>query len=237
MPGLPSGGLVGRDHEVGRLRRLVAEVAAGRGRSVWVEGEPGIGKTAVVTAGLAEATASGCQLYWEPADQTRRRFPLWVLLDCLRVGRGATDPLRLEIAHLLRGEGAGDIITPADVTAAVAERLLVLVDRLCTTSPVVLVVDDLQWADEASLRLWERLHRLVGQLPLLLVAVSRPVPVRAEAGEREPALHTGADRRAAARRAGTGTRRGRRACGRWRRHGLPGRRDRRPVAVPVRAAG
>src|SRR6266540_2375887 len=162
MPGLPSGGLVGRDHEVGRLRRLVAEVAAGRGRSVWVEGEPGIGKTAVVTAGLAEATASGCQLYWEPADQTRHRFPLWVLLDCLRVGRGATDPLRLEIAHLLRGEGAGDIITPADVTAAVAERLLVLVDRLCTTSPVVLVVDDLQWADEASLRLWERLHRLVG---------------------------------------------------------------------------
>ena len=191
MPGLPSGGLVGRDHEVGRLRRLVAEVAAGRGRSVWVEGEPGIGKTAVVTAGLAEATASGCQLYWEPADQTRRRFPLWVLLDCLRVGRGATDPLRLEIAHLLRGEGAGDIITPADVTAAVAERLLVLVDRLCTTSPVVLVVDDLQWADEASLQLWERLHRLVGQLPLLLVAVSRPVPVRAEAGELRDSVTSG----------------------------------------------
>jgi DNA-binding CsgD family transcriptional regulator len=174
--------LVGRDDEVGRLRRLVVEVAAGRGRSVWVEGEPGIGKTAVVTAGLAEVTALGGQLYWEPADQARGRFPLWVLLDCLRVGRGAVDPFRLEIARLLRGEGTGDIVTPADVTTAVAERLLVLVDRLCSTSPVVLVVDDLQWADEASLRLWEQLHGLVGQLPLLLVAVSRPVPVRAEAG-------------------------------------------------------
>jgi DNA-binding CsgD family transcriptional regulator len=179
--GLPSDALVGRDEDVRRIRRLVAEVAAGRGRSVWVEGEPGVGKSALLAAGLAEAEESGCQLYREAADQARSRFPLWVLLDCLRVGRAAADPLRLEIADLLHGEGSGDVMTPADVGAAVAERLLVLVDRLCAESPVVLVVDDLQWADEPSLQVWERLARLVGQLPLLLVAACRPVPVRAEA--------------------------------------------------------
>jgi transcriptional regulator with AAA-type ATPase domain len=43
-----SGRLVGRDREVVRLRALVAELASGRGRSVWIEGEPGIGKSALL---------------------------------------------------------------------------------------------------------------------------------------------------------------------------------------------
>jgi predicted ATPase len=51
---------------------------------------------------------------------------------------------------------------------------------MCAASPVVLIADDLQWADELSLSVWRRLHRLVGQLPLLLVGACRPVPARAE---------------------------------------------------------
>jgi DNA-binding CsgD family transcriptional regulator len=175
----PPRALVGRDHEIALLTGAVADVAAGRGRSVWLEGEPGIGKSTVLTAGLAEARRSGCEVFWESADETRRRFPLWVLLDCLRVGSRSTDPVRAEIAALLRGEGSTGL-TPEDTAAVVAERLLVLVDRLCAVSPVVLVVDDLHWADEASLAVWGRLHRATSQLPLLLVGASRSVPARVE---------------------------------------------------------
>src|SRR6266545_3422599 len=167
--------LVGRAHELAHLKGLVTEVVAGRGRSIWVTGEPGIGKSALLAAGLADAQRLGCAVFWDSADEARQRFPLWVLSDCLRVGSRSPDPARAEIAGLLRGEGSAGL-TPGDVVAAATERLLALVDRLCASSPVVLVVEDMQWADEASLAAWGRLQRAVGQLPLLLVGASRPVP-------------------------------------------------------------
>jgi AAA ATPase domain len=135
--------LIGRDVELAALRALVAEVAEGRGRSVWLEGEPGIGKTALLAAGLRDAEAAGCQLFMARADETAPMFPLQVLLDALRVGPGASDPARTEIAERLWGRSRTDLVTLTPVTAA-AELCLILVDRLCAAGPVVLAVDDLQ---------------------------------------------------------------------------------------------
>jgi predicted ATPase len=56
-------GLVGRDAQVGVLRAAVQRVAAGRGGSVLVDGEPGIGKSAVVAAGVADAKRRGCRVF------------------------------------------------------------------------------------------------------------------------------------------------------------------------------
>src|SRR6266550_4109137 len=177
--GVRGGMLVGRDEEVGRLAALVRAVAAGCGGEVWVEGEPGIGKSALQAAGLADAQGLGCQVFWTTADELGRRFPLRVMLDCLRVGPGAADADRGEIVGLLRSAGAAGAAS-ADPVPAVTDRLLALVDRLCAVAPVLLVVDDLQWADEASLLVWRGLSRVVPQLPLLLVAACRPVPRRAD---------------------------------------------------------
>ncbi len=163
------------------MRDALAAVARGRGGLALVEGEPGIGKSALMSAALADAGLLGCQLQWAAADeQMGQRFPLRVMLDCLGVDARSTDPPRAEIAALLRGErlvgppGAGDPV------AAAVERLLRLVDQQCAVSPVVIVVDDLQWADEASLLTWTRLASVVAQLPLLLVGAHRPVPPRTE---------------------------------------------------------
>ena len=80
------------------------------------------------------------------------------------------------MSRLLRGEVATDRGT--DVSAALAEQLLALVAEQCAIQPTVLVVDDLQWADPASVTLWGRLARSVQQVPLLLVGMMRPVPQR-----------------------------------------------------------
>jgi predicted ATPase len=69
------------------------------------------------------------------------------------------------------------MVPGGDVVMAAAERVLVLVDQLCAVSPVVLVVDDLQWADEVSVSVWHRLAGATGQMPLLVVGLARPVPM------------------------------------------------------------
>jgi DNA-binding CsgD family transcriptional regulator/tetratricopeptide (TPR) repeat protein len=67
-------------------------------------------------------------------------------------------------------------------------------DRLCATQPVLLAFDDLQWADQATLLVWQRLGAAVDQIPLLLVSGCRPVPVRpAVASLRRAMVDSGAD--------------------------------------------
>jgi tetratricopeptide (TPR) repeat protein len=178
--GLPpvtlAGALVGRDSEMALLTGLVKEVAGGRGGSVLIEGEPGIGKSALVRAAVAEAAEAGCQVFWGAGDELGQALPLLPFLDGLRVREPSANPRREAIVRLLRGEVAADRGT--DVPAVLVEQLLALVAEQCAVRPTVLVVDDLQWADPASVTLWGRLARWAGQMPLLLVGMTRLVPQR-----------------------------------------------------------
>jgi len=165
---------------VAALAALVRAVARGRGGAAWVVGEPGIGKSALLAAGLDAAEGLGCRVFRAAADELGQRFPLRLLLDCLQVLPGAADQPRQEILALQRAGGPAGAATTADPVPAIVDRLLELVDRLCAEAPVVLVLDDLQWADPDSLLVWGRLGRLLKQLPLLLAAAYRPVPRRPE---------------------------------------------------------
>ncbi len=171
-----AGTLVGRDSETAMLGRLLTEVAGGRGSSVLIEGEPGVGKSALVRAALARAASIGCQVFWGAGDELGQALPLLPLLEGLRVREPSADPRQNTIVRLLRGELAADRGT--DVSAALAEQLLALVAEQCAVRPTIVVVDDLQWADQASITLWGRLAKSVRQVPLLLIGMMRPVPQR-----------------------------------------------------------
>ncbi len=167
MPSVtPAGALIGRDSEQAMLVRLIREVAGGHGGSVLIEGEPGIGKSALVRAALAEAADSGCEVFWGAGDELGQALPLLPLLEGLRVREPSANPRRNTIVRLLRGELAD---RGTDVSAALAEQLLALIAEQCAVRPAILVIDDLQWADQASITLWGRLARSVRQVPLLLV--------------------------------------------------------------------
>uniref|UniRef100_UPI00356A0F5D BTAD domain-containing putative transcriptional regulator n=2 Tax=Amycolatopsis kentuckyensis TaxID=218823 RepID=UPI00356A0F5D len=157
-------GFIGREAELARLREAVADVAAGTGHSLWLEGEPGSGRTALLAELLA--MAQDLKPAFAAADALDQRFALRPLLDALGVHPRATDERRANLAARL-GERSGE--DPVD-------SLLGLVRELCADAPLVLVVDDLHWADDTTLRVWRYLSRETRELPLLLVGACRPVP-------------------------------------------------------------
>ena len=182
MIGSPVEGLVGRAAELAWVHELLQDAAAGRGRCLLVEGEPGIGKSALLTQALAGVNLPGCQVLREQSDELGERFPLSVMTRLLEVDERSADPLRAQAARALRREESADGSTmrlqSGDPVAAAVEEMLALVDRLCARGPVVLVVEDLHWADEASLVMWRRLCQASMQLPLLVAGTCRAVAKR-----------------------------------------------------------
>jgi tetratricopeptide (TPR) repeat protein len=175
-PVVPGAPLVGREGELALLAGLVQGIAAGDGGAVLIEGEPGIGKSALVQTALTDSAGLGCQVFWGTGSELDQALPLQPLLDGLRVRESAPNPRRETIARFLRGELTTD--RGLDGPAMLAEQLLALITEECAIQPTILVIDDLQWADQASIGLLARLAGAVRQLPLFLIGMMRPVPQR-----------------------------------------------------------
>jgi DNA-binding SARP family transcriptional activator len=171
---------VGREQELARLRTAVDNVCDGRGGAVWLEGDFGVGKSELITTALADLPRP-CQIGWTRAEQLSRRIPLQVMAGCLGIDQISDDPRRTALASALYGRtNTSSIYNGQDVAQAGVGQMLALLEELCAQAPLVLVVDDIQWADEASVLLWQRLVTATRQLPLLLIAAVRPVPPSAQ---------------------------------------------------------
>jgi AAA ATPase domain len=94
---------VGREQELAILRAGVETLRRGEGTVVWVEGEPGIGKSSLVAEGLAAGCDPSWDIGWGTAGTLTERLPLRVMLDCLQVRPGSPDSRRARAATLLRG--------------------------------------------------------------------------------------------------------------------------------------
>nr|WP_285687094.1 BTAD domain-containing putative transcriptional regulator [Actinoplanes sp. NBRC 103695] len=151
---------VGRRDELHLLSGLVDDLAEGRGGAVWIEGEAGIGKSELLTSAFARTTAAGCQVAWGTADELGQRVPLQVLMEALGLESTSSDSRLAAAAERVAGEGD--------------TGLLGFIREACLRGPLLLIVDDMHWADETSLLVWGRLAGAVRRLPLLLVAAARP---------------------------------------------------------------
>lgn len=175
--------LVGRRAEIAQLVSLAGQAAAGQGAAVLIEGEPGIGKTALLDEAAAECARLGMRVLRGAAEDLEQRLPFAAIGNCLGVrgragGRGsAPDPAVARVTGLLRGEDAiGSSTAAANHELAVTEAILDLVDQWSSAGAVALILDDVQWADASSVLALHRLGEGIGQQPLLLAVAARPVP-------------------------------------------------------------
>ena len=181
------GVLLGRNAEIETVSAAVRGLMAGQGGSVWLEGEPGIGKSAVAADVLARAADAGFVVLRGVGELLSQPRQLGALLACRRDPAPDRASSAETVGDLL-GVGRTELLTVADTMAAMAYRLVELMESWCVRSPTVLLLDDVQWADEASLLVWGQFSEVARQAPLLLLAVSRPVPDRVEVSRLRDAL-------------------------------------------------
>ena len=154
--------LVGRDAEVARLQAAIERAAAGQPATVLVAGEAGIGKTRLVTEALghavglgAVALAGGCL---DVGDGVLAYAPV---VEALRPLAGLLGPAELErvlgdagdqLARLMPELGARNTAGPGAPLAPsqLLELLLGMLHRIAERTPVLLVVEDLHWADQST---------------------------------------------------------------------------------------
>jgi DNA-binding SARP family transcriptional activator len=164
-PAAVSAGLVGRDSEFGALREAMAEATRGVTRVVLVSGEPGIGKTTILQSLAAEAPATGATVWWGTCAEGVGAGPYRPWIDALAAG-GADWP-----AHSTDSGSVAADPARRRLFDAVADVLR----GASAAAPLVVMLDDLQWADIPSLRLLESVVSGLRDSPLLLVGAHRDV--------------------------------------------------------------
>jgi DNA-binding CsgD family transcriptional regulator/tetratricopeptide (TPR) repeat protein len=146
----PGDGLLERVEQLALLNQaLTAVVAGGRGRTVLVVGEAGIGKTALLSR-FSDGVSGTARTLWAACDHLFTPRPLGPFLD---VAEAVGGRLAARVADAAR---------PYDVAAA-------LLDELGSGGVAVVVLEDVHWADEASLDVIRLVARRIEAVPAVLV--------------------------------------------------------------------
>ena len=157
------GELVGRSQELERLLALLEDARSGRGRAALVLGEAGIGKTRLTEAFAAAAAQVGIRVAWGRCTDAESPA-YWPWRQLLRALRGTTS-----LGVTTDGTGGRDVLF-----ATVANELE---QAAAAVGPMVLVVDDIHWADPSSLALLRFVVSVLPDLPAVLVLTARDDPL------------------------------------------------------------
>ncbi len=189
----------GRESELAALGDTLDRMTSGRLTVAIVEGEAGIGKTRLLAEALAAARNRNVQVHAARAEELERTRPFGVLADALGCSRSSPDPPRAALAELLTpraGEhGPITVSSDAGLRFQAVDAFVDLVETLALREPVVIGLDDLQWADPSSLLTLGGLARRLTHLPVAIICCLRPSPRVEELGLALEALDAAEARR------------------------------------------
>jgi DNA-binding CsgD family transcriptional regulator len=159
--------LRGRVTEMSLVDELIASAAAGAGGTVIVEGAAGIGKSRILSEGCVRARAAGLLVAAGSADELDQVTPWGVLLRAF----GTAEPPLLPGSALARLEGL------ADQRLSAVDEMRAPLESASTRRPVLVALDDLQWADASTLFALGSLPPALFSYPVAWLLARRPWPV------------------------------------------------------------
>lgn len=177
--------LLGRAEELAVLRRSIKPLPAGGTALVIIEGEPGSGKTRVLEEISAEVARLGATVVWGCCLQGDGAPSMWpwmqvvgALVDALRTER-RHEWLSTDLGRLVEprvGLQAGSVLPDSGGQFRLFEQVVAIVAEVAAHGPLVLVIDDLHWADVASLQLFTHLTARLPNGTIVLGALRDRAP-------------------------------------------------------------
>jgi class 3 adenylate cyclase len=178
--------LVRRDDELAVLEDALLAAHRGESRFVMVGGDAGIGKTRLITELAGSARKLGGSVLWGSCSEAELSLPYLPFVEAIGNYLAAQDvaalaerlgPARRELAQLFPQLSDGTQPEPAQDPAQAKLRLFEAVVTLLTSAsehqPLLIVTDDIHWADESTRELLDHLSRRLTALPALLVVTYR----------------------------------------------------------------
>ncbi len=178
--------IIGRDAELARGAELLSAVSEGEGTLLFVTGEAGVGKSRLVQALVETAQWRGFHALVGVCQEQDRSYPYAPFLDALQHlwGQSSAEEraahLRVEeaaIARLFPELGVGEpeqvMLPPEQEKRRIFEAFVHLFIRFAARQPLIIVIEDVHWADATSLELLHLLSRRIRTTRLLLVVTAR----------------------------------------------------------------
>ncbi|MDX3850819.1 helix-turn-helix transcriptional regulator [Streptomyces sp. AK02-01A] len=160
-------GLRGRGVELEELQALIASVArTGSGGLALIRGEPGIGKTTLLAEVVARARAAGFSVGLGTADELHHIVPLSSLAACVLHGD----------QPLVSGDALVDLARHREQRIWLVERLAEAIETRADSAPVLIALDDVQWADPLSRFALKLLPARLRTSPVLWMLTGRLEP-------------------------------------------------------------
>jgi len=157
--------IFGREAELVAVERLIDGLSRGAGGTLVLEGEAGIGKSHLAAAAAARALAAGMRVLRGGADELDQDRPGRILVALAEALGVSVDALLADVERVGGTRGF-----------AISEAVSNAIEDLSTNAPVLVVVEDLQWADELSLRGLASLVHRITPLRVAVLATMRPSP-------------------------------------------------------------
>ena len=183
---MPESALLGRDRPLSILRGATDRLLGGHGGLVLVTGEPGIGKTALVAEAAEEARRRGVLVASGTCWDGEGAPGYWPWVQVVR-GLERASPEIWRTVRPIAGDGLAYLLgestgaAPADDAAfQLSDAITRLVTETARVQPVLVVLDDLHWADAASIRLLDFLVRHAALEPVLVLGTYRDAEIEAE---------------------------------------------------------